>query len=526
VTLRFNLIDDPFIPCVMIDGSCVQLGLRQTLARAGHIREIRDRSPLVTVSLHRLLLAILHRNFGPRNQEEWSARWQGCRFDQETLDHYFELFYDRFDLFDGDTPFYQTAGMTTARPHPIAKLFQDLASNNNPTLFDHTMNAAGHAISSRAAAKGLIACQSFDLRGGAGTTVTVKGVSMHTGYLQDGPLTRGLLVLLRGDNLFETLMLNLSGYKSSPDDLPIWERDDPEAIVRQSHIDGRVDLYTFQCRRLRLETDKQSGRVTCVHFAQGRAVPPDTLDPMKSYRRDKKRGWIPLATDEHRALWRDSGTLLEFVHQADSEGKGGVPAQALHWVGRLVNKGVLPQHRHFNLDVFAIVTSGKAARVILWRHERLPLPLEYLSDPNLVGNLRTALGAAEEVADRLRSAVRFYAAAVLAPEPGQKPDAERVRALVGALAPERLYWSRLETPFRRFLIELPGDEAHRSGELTQWVRILDRTARQAFDNAVEQTETSARAMRAAVQARSMLIGGLSGTLKPFKETSNALAASG
>ena len=65
MTYSFNLIDEPWIPCLRPDGTTIALGLRETLLQAHELREIRGDTPLETAALHRLLLAILHRVFGP-----------------------------------------------------------------------------------------------------------------------------------------------------------------------------------------------------------------------------------------------------------------------------------------------------------------------------------------------------------------------------------------------------------------------------------------------------------------------------
>ncbi len=324
----FNLLTEPFIPCVMPDGTCATFGLRETLLRAGEICEIRDGSPLVTLALHRLLLAILHRNFGPKNPNEWKPLWQAGRVDDVKLDAYFSRWRQRFDLFDEDRPFFQTGRMTTENPLPVAALFDQMACNNNATLFDHSVNDSDRGVSVAAAARGLIARQGFALGLGVSPDVFINGRRVKTGHRKDGPLARGLLVLVRGDNLFQTLMLNLSQYTPSREDMPIWERDDTEAAVAEPRTAGRLDLYTFQCRRLRLELDDTSGNLVRVHFAQGREVHPDEKDPMKPYRRDEKRGDVPFGVDEERALWRDSSALLELAHDPHR------PIQALNWVAR------------------------------------------------------------------------------------------------------------------------------------------------------------------------------------------------
>ena len=55
-TPSFNLIDQPFIPCVTREGQHAEFSLLETLTRAHEIRELCDESPLVTIALHRLLL--------------------------------------------------------------------------------------------------------------------------------------------------------------------------------------------------------------------------------------------------------------------------------------------------------------------------------------------------------------------------------------------------------------------------------------------------------------------------------------
>jgi CRISPR system Cascade subunit CasA len=74
---KFNLIEEPWIPCLMLKTNKIELlSLFDTLTQAHDIKEIADNSPLVVVSLHRLLLAILHRKFGPTSFDNWKELWQ------------------------------------------------------------------------------------------------------------------------------------------------------------------------------------------------------------------------------------------------------------------------------------------------------------------------------------------------------------------------------------------------------------------------------------------------------------------
>ena len=70
--MEFNLVDEKWIPCLIAgEKSPQEFSLREVLVQAHEISEIFDNSPLVTISLHRLLLAILHRNFGPASFSKW-----------------------------------------------------------------------------------------------------------------------------------------------------------------------------------------------------------------------------------------------------------------------------------------------------------------------------------------------------------------------------------------------------------------------------------------------------------------------
>src|SRR5205823_4949079 len=95
------------------------------------------------------------------------------------------------------------------------------ASGNNMSLFDHHWDGAPDAVSAAEAARRIVATQVFALGGGVDRPFNRR----------QGPLASGYSVLLVGDNLFETLALNLVQYdeyepmRSSAEDVPSWEQD-------------------------------------------------------------------------------------------------------------------------------------------------------------------------------------------------------------------------------------------------------------------------------------------------------------
>jgi hypothetical protein len=134
--------------------------------------------------------------------------------------------------------------------------------------------------------------------------------------------------------------------------------------------------------------------------------------------------------------------------------------------------------------VFGLCTDK--AKVNFWRHETLPLPLAYLDRPELVESLKRALTLAESIAsEALRPAAWAATANWMTANPEMKPDTDRVRDVVNSFAPERLYWSRLERPFRELLVALAADGADRDQCVRGWYwNTLHKTAWDAFDQSI------------------------------------------
>jgi CRISPR system Cascade subunit CasA len=513
----FNLIDQRWIPCLMRSGRHAELGLGEVLARAPDVREIFDPSPLVVAGLHRLLLAILHRNFGPADRKEWKALWGQGRWDEARLEGYFARWHHRFDLFDEQRPFYQVPEMTDAKRHPVQLLTLEAASGNNATLFDHSLADCPDALTPAQAARCLIARQNFSIGFGKSQPF----------YFQDAPLVRGYSVLVAGNNLFETLALNLIPYnderpmKRRGDDLPAWERDDlPQPDPRGTPLRGYLDYLTWQSRRIHLFPDDcEPVRVRHCQLQQGLRL-PDTRppDPFKPYRRDEQRGFVPVPINPDKALWRDSHALFA------EEGATSQRPEVFSWLAQLRRYGELPAQARYRFSLIGLATDpGKAASLLLWRQECLPLPLAYLEDKDLRDSLREALGLAEEVKDVLAGSVRHLAQLTLCPESdrgGRKPLRDDVQAVVRRLGPERQYWPRLEAPFRRLLEELPGDAVQEADGLTYggrtlpaWRETLRRAATKSFEAIALGLEPTPRARKAVAIAEGEFKRRLGGILK-------------
>lgn len=532
--LSFNLTIERWIPCVMSDGRQEDLSLRDVLTRATEVREVFDESPLVTVALHRLMLAVLHRNFGPATFKLWQSLWKAGDWDADKLVAYLEQWQHRFDLFDEEWPFYQVPMLSDAERHPVALLKQEAATGNNATLFDHSFTDAPTPLTPAEAARYLTARQAFSIGGGK--------TGGQPANFYSATLTRGMSVLASGSNLFETLALNLMIYNEEKPfakttrDQPAWEHEQPAAPRKEgTPVNGYLDYLTWQSRRIHLFPEAAEGAPTVVHSCQIQqnlllSEAPLIFDPFKCYRSNKEKGFQALPLSTSKALWRDSHTLFQQSARAGDEAtKRPEVFNHLARVDEARANEAIEVRSVYAFAIYGFATDpSKAASVLFWAHERLPLPLRYLDDQALTARLGHALNFADkEVARMLRESLRYLAKLLLAPDSdaqgARQPDKKDIGNLVDTFSAEAFYWSRLEPHFKILLTALPNDKcmdasnAVRYGDasLPAWVRMLERTARAAFNDTTRSLDTSARNLKAVAVADAQFKRNLGFKLKEF-----------
>lgn len=510
---EFNLVVEPWIPCVTAAGQSQELGLLEVLLRAPEIAEIHDPSPTVTASIYRLLLAILHRNFGPKNRHEWEVMWDCGRWDEGILRTYFGRWHQRFDLFDPERPFYQCPRL----PHSattVAVLAPEMAHGNNPTLFDHARDDRPFPVPPAAAARLVVATQAFQV---GGLISRVKGEPPSA---PAAPLTGGVVVLFQGDNLFRTLMLNLLPYDGydqpwpgQKHDCPVWERDEVDYGIRPPH--GYLDYLTWQSRRIWLKPECRGGSTVVREavIASGRRFPEGYFppEPQFSYRRNRSKNprpgepaWLPLRFGLGRALWRDSTALLA----AGSEEER--PPRARDWLAELIAAGKLERATRYRVAAFGLC--GDRAKIHFWRREWMPVPAAYLADREVMRALRDALDLCEKgVGFALRSALQAMASKMVeVGSPRRRERGDEAIVVVG----EARYWASLELPFYRLLEDLP---VHSNAAMRQWAQAVTKAALEAFDHAVGTLDASVRFLKHAVRIRADLEWRLRRYRKPYEE---------
>lgn len=505
----FNLADEPWVPCVRLSGEPAELGLEQLLLKAHELRGLDHQNPLTEASLYRVILAAVHSIVaGPKNHSEWKHLYLSGKFPEEKIVAYFDKWRSRFDLFSADHPFFQTPGLNVVDgaggelPVPVHSLMLERSSGNNKTVFDHTRDVVPSSLSPAEAALALVTVQNFSLGGLNKKTTNLFGYQQS--YFHS-LLVSGLFTILQGENLFETIMLNLLVYEdveplpSGKDDCPVWERDD-QGGVGPGTPRGYLDFLTCKCRHIRLIPRLEDGRISIAyaHIAQGEAFRAE--DNPASFKRLVKQGtkdeaFVPVQLDPDRSLWRDSAALFSFEEGRDYRPRAFKLAGAMH------RHKTLPLASKYGCAIYGL--ANDKANPLLWRKEILSVPAAIFSDSDLVAYLLKALDFSDRAGLALGNSVDEFIRGCL---PDNSKDAREKAKATGAM---RFFWDRLDGAFRIFLQDIEGKEA----TLKAWKDTLKRTAADAFETCLRNRYIeSVRMMEAWTHASRRLNARLTGLI--------------
>lgn len=390
----FDLTTQPWVTVVDQNNVVGDVSLRDAVVNAHEYERLGGELPTQSAAVLRLLLALLRRvHPRARTPQDWAALWKRGRFEASAVDAYLRRHRGRLCLLHPETPFYQVAGLRTAKGEmtDLARLIADVP-NGHPYFTTRTGDAV-KSMSYAEAARWLVHAHAFDVSGIKSGAVGDDRVKGGKGY----PIGTGWcgwlgLVVVEGANLFETLMLNLPLDPAwGEEDLPVWERppQGPGVDVRSQVPTGPADLLTWQSRRIRLGHDGE--RVTAVLIANG-----DPLHPRDQFRAETMTGWrrsqaqektlksadpiyMPRAHVPGRAVWRGLAGLLAGTDSAATTHAG----RWLDWVAELKEEEVLLPTFPLRLRTLGMHYGAQSSVIEDITDDVLSLSLAVLSDPQL-----------------------------------------------------------------------------------------------------------------------------------------------
>lgn len=501
MSFSFNLIDEPWIPCITTEHRNIEVSLRDLIARADTIRMLAGESPLHNAGIMTLLLALSHRVYGPSSLSAWENLWTSGRFPIGPLDQYLASQYHRFDLFHPERPFFQTYETLGIGTRSVVHLIFSMGDNG--ALFNHNTEDRQASLSPAEAVRDLLACRAFHPMG-----VANKKLGL---YFSNSPYTDGVLFFIEGSNFFETLLLNMPRYPDDTvfltieEDLPAWEMDDP--YVPRTIPRGYLDYLTWQSTRALLQPEILASqvRVRTMRLAPGLSLDSIIQSPQKlHFKREMKdeEFWSVLRFGKHRALWRDYDTILSRAHVRS-------PA-AIEWLGQLIANSEFFDHAACRIRAMGFLADQ--GKPILYRDQLLPLSVEYLRQPNYVETLNKAKEVAEVGRRILDSAQRALASTLIVHGGDRKPDTKDISSLVSHWAADNLYWTRLEPAFWQLVDMVPADS---DSALRNWVNHVRQLAIDTYEDVVRSIGEVNGLERGAVEGRRELNASLKKALGEY-----------
>lgn len=469
----FFLDQDPWIPAMMVDGSYKELSLVQAFEGAEGVRRLVGTPPCVAATM-RFLLAIAHLTRTPSKLEEWASLYRDRRGFLADCAQYVRQRREHWNLFDPDRPFGQVPGLE-GTVNPAHLMLYEAARKNNPVLTDHSLETSPRPIPPARIPAAMLAMQAFGGSSGGGYTM--------------GPLAMRTVAFLEGENLAETLLLNLLVLERPPEEFD-WGQYGRKAQERVK-VRNPVDLYLWTSRQVSLVVS-ECGDVRQVRLAPGNTLPQDLigLDPMVVQtvtEKNKKKEKVPLRLQADVALWRNAHVLLGSVRE--------VRLKAVDQLSRCVGREFVDD-RPVSLRVCALAGDAQGPRTELWRDERIEFEPELLQEKNRMRlqEVEQAVHDAEKVASRTRKRLAGFASRYLAADQAARVEPSDVRALVEEIAPNLMdYWGAIASEGERLPMAcLEADPEWRD----KWARTLREASLAAFDKAVERLPPSARRLRA------------------------------
>ena len=377
----FNLLREPWIRVTRGDGRQDCLSISQVFAQAHLLRGLSGELEAQDIAILRLLLAMLYAIFVPKDEQghhnhlgdadgdeeaftRWNALYKAGRFPEKVMEGSLLEMEDAFWLVHPERPFLQVPleqsfisedGKTPIYPteKSLGSLIGEVAeSAHKVRLF---AGRRDEALPLPEAARWLVFLNSFDAAPGgtskSGDGKTIKGFGV-------GWLGKLGLIWVRGETLFDTLMLNLvlaSGQVRWDSCQPSWgspQPFDPHALedIEPAPPEDLCALYSYPFRRVRLHLNQAGDAVTGYQLWSGHALEPANflLEPMTLWAKSKEENsYKPKLHQASRQMWRDFAAI--FHAQSDS----GPPPGVIQWVNRLKREG-LYRDKLLNLGVCGI----------------------------------------------------------------------------------------------------------------------------------------------------------------------------
>ena len=351
---QFNLLDEKWLVVMAGEkGEAEEVSLKELFENAHIYKRLAGDTPTQDFAILRLLLAVLHtvftrftakgdhyevvavnvetflveneideddvKEYREELYETWKMLWGMKRF-PSIVNEYLERYRHRFNLLDEKYPFLQFPDIGepdypfSATDNGINKLNGRILEGDprKPRLF---MSQYQNGLEYSTAARWLLYTNGYAPSKSGNPGKKKKRDSTGVAYL--GKLGG---IYASGDNLFETLLLNLNLRESACVQQPIWEVE-PRIENFREVPDNLAQLFTYPSRQLLLKANEENKiieyrldlAVSNFEYAPNLKIEPFTLwkydEKLDIEKWKVKEGYVPKRHDPDKYFWQEMQTF-------------------------------------------------------------------------------------------------------------------------------------------------------------------------------------------------------------------------
>ena len=505
---EFNLIDEPWIR--VIDSRCrvTEVSLREAMIGSHRYKALSGELPTQDIAVMRLMLAVLHTVYSRADEngdvspldeddedgalDRWKAVWDMGRFSEKAIGGYLDKWHERFWLFHPERPFGQTAGLTSGTDYDAPKLNGEISESSNKIRFFSMYSGDNKTqLTYPQAARWLLYLNAYD---DTSSKPTKEGKAKAGGKLPSpgiGWLGKLGTVFLTGDDLFETLMLNLvligSDGNVQAEQRPLWEQ---EKISKEERTeipvpDDLAMLYTLQSRRILL--NRKNDRVVSYKLLGGDFFAKENafVEPMTVWSAPKEEdgSCTPRRHDPSKQMWREFSSLYEE--------KGNRCSGVVKWFRYLKSNRMLPDSYLMRTSITSVEYGDKDFFVKNVFSDSLTMHSGLLTE--LGADWRNTIEQEIRSCDELAGEIGRLAQDLYVASGGSNSKKDKHFTEIPGNAKAQLYY-RLDTPFREWLRSIDPectDEKLKYSKQHEWQRTAGRIAVQYADELMSETADTA-----------------------------------
>lgn len=530
---RFNLLEENWIPIIRENGKQENVSIRELFLHADEYSCLAGDMQAQNFAILRILLAILQTVFSRYDnagnaivsvddhmrqideveddeeeqdiyietlQNTWISIWNDKAF-PKILYRYLDTWYDRFYLLDDKYPFFQVTKKAIDALLPQNKSASDvcgrfinrnISESGNKTALFAPVSGTGKSKDKDILTEAQLARWLITFQGYTGlsdkTSLYDKnsGLKPSKGWLFD---LGGLY--LSGDNLFETLTLNLElvhpDTKTIHMQHPCWEYSGEEfagRLIENLPVDNLAELYTNWSRAIYIDPDIQMPGPVTLSIGKLPAICHEDafVETMTIWKLnqsgDNKGHYTPRKHNLEQSMWRSFGMIA--MPSSEKNHKPGIMTH-LDTVSHSVG------NRKISLNAISMQDDGNATS---W------LPVDEISDNLKLNDLVLTDGADEGWLIRINDAVndskdvidniyRSFISDIADVRRISKENTYRnsfVSNQVGEV------YQKIDMPFRTWLENIQPDDS-KEARISEWKQILKKIVEQQAEVFVSHCES-------------------------------------